>query len=315
MHNLAAVGQSQSGADFSSLTEFTVSDLITFVRHIRIGRRLKELCSVRLRKGQKGEGPRWKLLLWTAVAALFFGLIGAGELPEDMLRSLRNSTHVHKASGDIVLVAIDDRSLREFGRWPWPRRRHAEIINKLSEAGAKRTFVDIIFNGRSDPSDDEQMAKAISKAGNVTLAVSTRSGVTRPESVATATRIFSRQTMFSKHAQMALISVAYNYQNAVWRLDYSRQVEGKAVPSFAAKLGHVDPNAKRHFHARLFDRPVDGSGHRSRRRAERKFRSKDHPGQGHRHRHRLGRHRRSILHSRPGARWPARTSTSSARKR
>ena len=94
---------------------------------------------MRLRKGQKGEGPRWKLLLWTAVAALIFGLIGAGELPEDMLRASRNSLHVHKASGDIVLVAIDDQSLREVGRWPWPRRRHAEIINKLNEAGAKRT--------------------------------------------------------------------------------------------------------------------------------------------------------------------------------
>jgi len=75
---------------------------------------------VRLRRSQKGEAPRWKLLLWTAVAALIFGLIGAGELPEDMLRASRNSLHQHKASGDIVLVAIDDRSLREVGRWPWP---------------------------------------------------------------------------------------------------------------------------------------------------------------------------------------------------
>lgn len=202
---------------------------------------------MRLRKGQKREGPRWKLLLWTAVAALFFGLIGAGELPEDMLRSLRNSTHVHKASGDIVLVAIDDRSLREFGRWPWPRRRHAEIINKLSDAGAKRTFVDIIFNGRSDPSDDEQMAKAISKAGNVTLAVSTRSGVTRTGIRGDGDPDLLPPDLFSKHAQMALVSVAYNYQNAVWRLDYSRQVEGKTVQSFAAKLGHVDPNTKGTF--------------------------------------------------------------------
>ncbi len=78
---------------------------------------------MRLRRSQKGEAPRWKLLLWTAVAALIFGLIGAGELPEDMLRGQPQQSPLHKASGDIVLVAIDDQSLREVGRWPWPRRQ------------------------------------------------------------------------------------------------------------------------------------------------------------------------------------------------
>ena len=33
---------------------------------------------MRLRRSQKGEPSRWKLLIWTAVASLFFGLIGLG---------------------------------------------------------------------------------------------------------------------------------------------------------------------------------------------------------------------------------------------
>ena len=36
----------------------------------------------------------WKLLLWTAVAGLIFGLIGAGEYFEDMLRVARNNRDV-----------------------------------------------------------------------------------------------------------------------------------------------------------------------------------------------------------------------------
>ena len=60
---------------------------------------------MRLRKTKKAEGPRWKLLLWTAVTSLIFGLIGAGELPEDMLRASRNLLHVHKASGEFVVIA------------------------------------------------------------------------------------------------------------------------------------------------------------------------------------------------------------------
>lgn len=38
---------------------------------------------------------------------------------------------------DIVIVAIDEQSLREIGRWPWSRRTHAELIRTLSAAGAK----------------------------------------------------------------------------------------------------------------------------------------------------------------------------------
>jgi hypothetical protein len=33
----------------------------------------------------------WRLLLWTAVARLVFGLIGFGELAEDKLRASRNN--------------------------------------------------------------------------------------------------------------------------------------------------------------------------------------------------------------------------------
>jgi EAL domain-containing protein (putative c-di-GMP-specific phosphodiesterase class I)/CHASE2 domain-containing sensor protein len=204
---------------------------------------MKEVCSVRLRKAQKGEGPRWKLLLWTAVASLIFGLIGAGELPEDMLRASRNQLHAHKASGDIVLVAIDDRSLREIGRWPWPRREYANMINNIDAAGAKRTFVDIIINGRSEAADDAAVANAIEKAGNVTLAVSTRAVITgqadQPDLLPPA--------VFSKNAELGLISVNYNYQNAVWKLDYNRRVGDQIIPSFAAKLANADPKKTGRF--------------------------------------------------------------------
>ena len=205
---------------------------------------------MRLRRSQKGEAPRWKLLLWTAVAALIFGLIGAGELPEDMLRVSRNNLHAHKASGDIVFVAIDDKSLREVGRWPWPRRRHAQLVDKLTEAGAKRTFFDIIFNGPSDAVDDRLLVESIEKARNVTLGVSTRFGITGdnvdPDLMPPA--------IFSDRAELALISVRYNYQNAVWRTDYARKVGGKLIPSFAAKLANAELKPGQEF---ILDYSID----------------------------------------------------------
>ena len=83
---------------------------------------------MRWRKKQKAESSPLKLLLWTAVAGLIIGLSGFGELPEDMLRASRNNLHPHSASGEIVLVAIDEPALRAVGAWPWPRRRPAELV-------------------------------------------------------------------------------------------------------------------------------------------------------------------------------------------
>lgn len=37
---------------------------------------------------------------------------------------------------DISVIAIDERSLSNIGRWPWPRQRHAELLTKLSAASA-----------------------------------------------------------------------------------------------------------------------------------------------------------------------------------
>ena len=50
-----------------------------------------------------------------------------------------------KDPGDIVHVDIDDGSLREFGRWPWPRQHVARVVDVLKECGARSVVVDVIL--------------------------------------------------------------------------------------------------------------------------------------------------------------------------
>lgn len=40
-------------------------------------------------------------------------------------------------SDKIAVIAIDDESIANIGRWPWPRDLHAELVKKLAEGGAK----------------------------------------------------------------------------------------------------------------------------------------------------------------------------------
>jgi adenylate cyclase len=48
-------------------------------------------------------------------------------------------------AGQIVIVAIDERSLKEEGRWPWPRTRLAKLISRLTDSGVAVIGVDILF--------------------------------------------------------------------------------------------------------------------------------------------------------------------------
>jgi len=50
------------------------------------------------------------------------------------------------ASERIAIIAIDDASVANIGRWPWQRNLHASLIKKLSEAGAKVIGLTLLFS-------------------------------------------------------------------------------------------------------------------------------------------------------------------------
>ena len=172
-----------------------------------------------------------KLLFWTALAGLIIGVLGIGQLAEDQLRNIRNRVHPHKASGDIVFVAIDDASLRDVGRWPWPRSTHAQLIERLTEAGAKRVFVDVVFENASDRTGDRLLAAAIRRSGKVTLAARGSLGAKGNKA-----ELVGPLPELAANASVASIRWDYNYQNAVWELPFSGRYRGKQVPGFAAAL-------------------------------------------------------------------------------
>ncbi len=52
-----------------------------------------------------------------------------------------------RPSGDEVkMVLVDEPSIRELGRWPWSRDKHARLVTALKEDGAKVVGYDIIFS-------------------------------------------------------------------------------------------------------------------------------------------------------------------------
>lgn len=77
------------------------------------------------------------------------------------------------APQDVVIVAIDQQSLDQIGRWPWRRAIHATLLEQLTAAGAKAVAFDILLAepDRSDASGDEALARAIKRNGKTVLPV------------------------------------------------------------------------------------------------------------------------------------------------
>jgi len=81
---------------------------------------------------------------------------------------LGDSLYGHKQPLDsIVIIGIDDKSLQEIGRWPWPRERFVELLDKLKSAEV--IGIDVAFYEEYDKNTDREFASSL-KPLNVVLA-------------------------------------------------------------------------------------------------------------------------------------------------
>ena len=89
-------------------------------------------------------------------------------LYDRMLHSLPTPENVN-----IVVVGIDEFSLRELGRWPWDRSVHAELIRQLDRQGARAILLDLLLSEPDQlrPQSDRALAQAIRDHGAVYLPV------------------------------------------------------------------------------------------------------------------------------------------------
>ena len=77
-----------------------------------------------------------------------------------------------KAEGPILLVAIDEGSLRRIGRWPWRRAVHADLVERLGRAKPRVIAYDVLFTEAGEESQDRQLAHALAQARPIFLPMS-----------------------------------------------------------------------------------------------------------------------------------------------
>lgn len=114
--------------------------------------------------------PRWFLVL-----ALLAGIIWAGGLAgmhlsgsasiidrfETVLLDVRiKLTGQRRPPEDVVIVAIDDRTVAWSGDYPLPRDKMAALVDRIADQGARALAVDILLSEGSGSEDDSSLARS-----------------------------------------------------------------------------------------------------------------------------------------------------------
>ncbi len=125
-----------------------------------------------------GDAPGNLLRRWVGLNLVLLILVGLFSLTypvEELSRRLQDEYFrlrgTQSTSSNVVLVLIDDASLSQYGRWPWPRPLLARLIRAASAQRPRVIGVDIILSEPSQAkNEDQELADVVRTAGNVVLA-------------------------------------------------------------------------------------------------------------------------------------------------
>ena len=59
---------------------------------------------------------------------------------------LQSSANPQNSKQQIIIIDIDEKSLKNYGQWPWPRYLIAELLDKTSRHLPKSITLDVIFS-------------------------------------------------------------------------------------------------------------------------------------------------------------------------
>lgn len=101
-------------------------------------------------KTSKKSGPLWKTDWFAGLAVVIVCVVLSATADftgalENRFYDFASTTTSRQPSDRVAVIAIDDQSVGNIGRWPWPRDVHAKLIDQLAAAKAKTIVYTALF--------------------------------------------------------------------------------------------------------------------------------------------------------------------------
>ncbi len=186
------------------------------------------------------SGINSALLAYIAIALViaFLQVSGVFAPLKRAIDEFRFSLTEREPTGQIVIVDLDAKSLREVGVWPWPRKVYGDLLDALVDLEVAEVAFDIDFSSRSNQHDDAAFAAAIERAGGIVSLAMFRQNASAPGASASSETVVNRPIDdFAGEAWPTVVSVPIDADGRVWQALWAEEFDGEPVLSLASLLG------------------------------------------------------------------------------
>lgn len=192
---------------------------------------------------KKKRQTRLRIFVWAFLISGIVGLISLTEPLEDIYRGGRNLLRQHSADKSVVVIAIDDRTVRELGTINYSRKNDVRLVDALLARGVRRIYYDKAFADPVDAEGDAAFAKTLEQnRGRIFL------GATFLHNRNTGVKeLVSPTTPFKQVAEVRALTGRVAPFSLSAELFYSSAIDGKIVPGIAADIAHVKGEAGESF--------------------------------------------------------------------
>ncbi len=112
-------------------------------------------------------------LAWMLGIGVLTLLLASGVMvrPDTALYDLNQRSWHYTPDDDVVVVAIDPKTLSALGRWPLPRSLHAKLIDRLTDYGVRGIGMDVTMSSpdTDHPENDDELVQAIRRNDKVIM--------------------------------------------------------------------------------------------------------------------------------------------------
>jgi EAL domain-containing protein (putative c-di-GMP-specific phosphodiesterase class I)/CHASE2 domain-containing sensor protein len=185
------------------------------------------------------SGSRYGHLAIALIAAILVGLTGLVGPLNGLIWATQARVAQHQASGDIVYIGVEsDLSDTEKAGM---RHELADTVDRLAMAGAKRVYLDFLFEGPTSAAADEELQHAVHDSGITTLVdrFSTRGGLDR---------VLTSVPAVADDAPVAVRKEWVDLWGYTWSAPYTVKIGKRVWPSFPAALAGVNASTGGDFY-------------------------------------------------------------------
>jgi EAL domain-containing protein (putative c-di-GMP-specific phosphodiesterase class I)/CHASE2 domain-containing sensor protein/GGDEF domain-containing protein len=114
---------------------------------------------------------RWFAAIVILVLSGILFVTGSLEPVEHRLSEVRARLLDRPPTGTVAIVEVDAKSIHAINSWPWSRRYHAALVDRLGVANVAMIAFDVDFSAHSDAAGDAAFGRSLRKVEPVILPI------------------------------------------------------------------------------------------------------------------------------------------------